>query len=101
MTAPLNRLTVEPYPRDRCCYRCHRSHDPDTREPFKLDKEHDHATGDFRGWVCARCNALIAYAEHALSNPEEYQITLEYLYAAKRRNARARFWFWQGWPPRG
>jgi hypothetical protein len=37
-----------------CCKHCDRS------EPgFKLYVDHNHATGDFRGWVCNRCNTML------------------------------------------
>src|SRR5271156_1135345 len=57
----LNRQEAagRPYPVNGCCDICGRM--PQGRR--RLNFDHDHATGAFRGWLCHACNVLLGYAE--------------------------------------
>ncbi|MFB9681188.1 endonuclease domain-containing protein [Streptosporangium vulgare] len=41
-----------------------------------LQLDHDHTTGDFRGWLCGGCNAAIG---HAGDNPIRLRALADYL----------------------
>jgi len=47
-----------PYPANGCCDICGKP--PGKR---RLNFDHSHITGAFRGWLCHSCNVLLGYAE--------------------------------------
>ena len=53
--AEIDESTLRPKPKDGLCEHCRKL-------PGKqgLCLDHDHETGRFRGWVCARCNLAFA-----------------------------------------
>lgn len=61
-----------------CCIRCgmhlcepHMKHH---RHSTKIIPDHNHYTGEFRGWLCANCNSRIGLIEsgHELGKNDEY-----------------------------
>ena len=53
--AEVDTSTLHPKPADNLCEHCRK---PPGKQGLCLD--HDHETGRFRGWVCARCNLAFA-----------------------------------------
>lgn len=49
---------------------------PEVECNTKLHMDHDHETGDFRGWICGKCNKGIGLLG---DSPEGLQRALEYL----------------------
>ena len=41
------------------CYICDV---PEVELDGKLQMDHDHSTGDFRGWLCPRCNLMVGFS---------------------------------------
>lgn len=72
--------TVPPRPKE--CARC-------SKESARLVRDHDHATGHFRGWLCASCNVLVGYYEHRVKAKRETALTFAYLTRAHRDGGRA------------
>lgn len=46
------------------------------KETHKLHFDHDHKTGQFRGWLCTKCNTSIGLMRE---NPEFLRAAIEYL----------------------
>lgn len=44
--------------------------------PTRICFEHDHKTGKFRGWLCAKCNTILSYAN---DSPERLRALADYL----------------------
>lgn len=63
------------------CERCKRT-------DVKLVRDHDHATGLFRGWVCSPCNLAVGVYEHQWNSQEEIERTVDYLCAARAKHSR-------------
>lgn len=57
---PPHEKDCSPYPEDSRCQLCSRLNPGG----HKLCLEHDHVTGQFRGWVCRICNSTISNAEN-------------------------------------
>ena len=55
---PLDPATILPYPDPAVCELC--GAHPKIR---RLAADHCHATGNFRGWLCARCNTMLGNME--------------------------------------
>jgi len=52
----------------------------------KTQFEHDHKTGEFRGWVCFPCNAMLGLAK---DNPDTLLLGAEYLLRYRRMHTRS------------
>jgi hypothetical protein len=55
---------------------CHICGDPKSKQARELHMDHDHKTGRFRGWLCARCNVGIGKFE---DSPALLLQAIEYL----------------------
>ena len=62
------------------CFMTGYVYDPYDPNSVKLVMDHDHETGDFRGWIMARCNSMLG---HARESEEELALGIQYLQRAK------------------
>jgi hypothetical protein len=57
--AALDPTTLTPYPVDHFCELCEKQ----LNSKIRLSADHDHNTGEFRGWICHPCNQRISWVE--------------------------------------
>jgi len=43
------------------------------KKTISLKMDHDHKTGKFRGWICHKCNLVLAYVDRAVNLMEYLQ----------------------------
>ena len=55
----IDPATLTPYPADHICELCVKK----LNSKMRLHADHDHNTGEFRGWLCHPCNQRISWAE--------------------------------------
>lgn len=65
---------------DKCAC-CGKTHDR-AGKPLKIVLDHDHNTGDFRGFICSYCNLGIG---HLGDNMEGLQMAMKYLIDTQNR----------------
>ncbi len=71
---PIDLTTVHSYPVDNLCELCGRL--PKSK---RLHADHEHYTGQFRGWICYRCNSVLGNMEQiGPGRISEYIQGLEY-----------------------
>lgn len=58
------------------CAICHHAPPPDAVHAQRLHFDHDHATGQFRGWLCMSCNTALGKFR---DDPALLQRAIEYL----------------------
>jgi hypothetical protein len=83
----LNGGHVAPPPEKECPPRPENSRCQCCREVRELCLDHDHITGDFRGWICKSCNAGIGRLGDTLAGVEA---AFKYMRRCASRQGRVR-----------
>ena len=79
-------------PKDYICPICHRGQDEFSRA-FSLD--HDHGTGEFRGWLCHNCNTGLGLFRDSIEGLQRAMVYLKRTTIEKRNQSLiSRIWQW-------
>lgn len=72
----LKRIEVAGRPRPEVCELCNETAEPIKNGGYRTVFDHNHITGQFRGWICDRCNKVLGLIE---DNPDLLKAMIVYL----------------------